>query len=668
MLVGLLLWTCGLQDRPVSLELRASRLENAVPALAEATGLDLKCDQSIKDLVVIIKVRERPTKSLLRHVSEQVNARWMEQEDGSLLLKRLPEDISVQRAQQVALERQGIEAIKRRIQQEIGDGSYTAKEVEKFVAELDRVNKPPENGQGMSLDGPRLAGPASMLAKHILLTVPTSDLLNLRHGQGLMLTESPTRKQQMANAATLKAFDQFWGNVKTFVDLKPALLGANRGTGIDKQLVELEMPASGRGKTLASVSRFSNTIRTWVTVYARNGERVSEGFILGENVLPSWRVPAPLKATPRSKLPMSADTLLVQEFNNGTIWLDGEFSPESKEGRLLAILKDPEHRDPMSFLVTDMFLGWADQLGQDVVAHLPQYFARFWASQRIDGEIDLERLWFELERMRSIRVESRDGALLVRPVSEESSFLDRGYAERLGRLNRGLIRFENRLDATAQFLAETFEAVGNPGFGQHELGQWNVARVVPSNWHQQGLQFLPFWHELPRTLRDLISNGTPFAFRDLPMAARKYVDAVFGDWSWSSELLPNSHLAMQPSEHFPNGVPLDTRIVPSHDSDVKVSSVRMIRFADGLRENMTETSLKAIAKELNDPDRSRKFSPGLYGLTDSKETRVTRVATVSLTFVAPDGSSVKLNLEVPLERPQATTLGPEELVQKYLGG
>jgi len=125
---------------------------------------------------------------------------------------------------------------------------------------------------------------------------------------------------------------------------------------------------------------------------------------------------------------------------------------------------------------------------------------------------------------------------------------------------------------------------------------------------------------------------------------------------------------MQPSEHFPNGVPLDTRIVPSHDSDVKVSSVRMIRFADGLRENMTETSLKAIAKELNDPDRSRKFSPGLYGLTDSKETRVTRVATVSLTFVAPDGSSVKLNLEVPLERPQATTLGPEELVQKYLGG
>ena len=68
------------------------------PALAAATGMRLDVATAIEDLVVIIKVRERPAKSVLELVAEQVGARWVEQDDGTLLLKQFAEDIATRKA------------------------------------------------------------------------------------------------------------------------------------------------------------------------------------------------------------------------------------------------------------------------------------------------------------------------------------------------------------------------------------------------------------------------------------------------------------------------------------------------------------------------------------------------------------------------------------------
>lgn len=666
MLLTLLLWTAAApQEAPLTLALRATRLERAVPALAEQTGLDLKVDAGIKDLVVLVKVRSRPAMSVLRLVAEQVNASWVEKEDGSLLLVRRPEDAAVREAQQRALERQGIEAFKKRLGAEIGDGAFTVQDVEKFVAALEAVSKPPTDGGGLSLDGPRLASPASSLAKHLLLTIGTDDLLRMRPGQEMVVSASPNRRQTKANAATVSAFDQFWKNVRVFVDHKSALIGDRRGSGIDRNVVQLEMPSSGKGKTLVSVRRWNNTISTSVRVYTANGERFTDGFVLGESVLPPRKLPARLTAIERTKFALSPESALVQKFNSGTLVLDGDFAEDSEEARLLSLLREPELRDPLSFLVTDMFFAWADALDLDLVAHLPQLFERFVAFR--ETEPDLARLLTELDRMRSISVEERDGVMLVRPVTEALSYLNDGYAERLGRLNRGLAKFEDRLDATAQYLAETFKATGEPGHAQWELMKWHSAGVIPQDWHQQGLYFLTLWHELAPAVRAALLDGATVATRDLTSAARKAMDKVVGEWAWSSVSVPEQQLAMEPTEHFPFGVPLETKIVGEKGSDVMITTVIDVKFFDGIRSLSHDKSLRAVADALKQPDVSE-YHPALYTLSLAKRLYATRVQTMTLTFVAPDGSSAQLKLSVPLERAQPTSLTAKELVEKYFGG
>jgi hypothetical protein len=665
-LLTLLLWSAAApQEAPLTVALRATRLERAVPALAEQTGLDLKVDPEIKDLVVIVKVRSRPAMSVLRLVAEQVNASWVEQEDGSLLIVRRPEDAAVREAQQRALERQSIEAFKKRVGAEIGDGSFTVRDVEKFVAALEAVSKPPTDGGGMSLDGPRLASPASLLAKHVLLTIETDDLMRLRPGQELVLSANPNRRQTKANAATVSAFDLFWKNVRVFVDHKSALIGDRRGTGIDRNVVQLEMPSSGEGKALATVHRSNNSISTSVRVYAANGERFTDGFILGESVLPPRKLPARLTAIEKTRFAFSPETALVQKFNSGALHLDGEFAEGSEEARLLSLLREPELRDPLSFLVTDMFFAWADALDLDLVAHLPALFERFLSYR--ETEPDLARLWTELERTRSISVEERDGVMIVRPVTEAPSYLNDGYAERLGRLNRGLAKFEDRLDATAQFLADTFRATGEPGHGQWVLMKWHGAGVIPQDWHQQGLYFLTLWHELAPPVRAAFLGGATVPLRDLTPAARRVVDKVVGEWAWSSETVPEQHLAMEPTEHFPFGVPLETKIVGEKGTDVMITTVNDVKFHDGIRSLSNDKSLRAVADVLKQPD-VYDLHPTLYSLSSAKRLYATRVQTMTLTFIAPDGSSAQLKLSVPLERAQPTSLTAKELVEKYFGG
>ncbi len=668
MFLSLLLWstTVVLQDVPLTLSLRASRLENAVPAIAEKSGLNLKVDPAIKDLVVIVKVHDRPAKSVLRLVAEQVNASWVEQDDGSLKLVRRPEDVALHLAQQRALERQGVEAVKKRLREELGDGGYSVKDVEKFVAELERVNKPPEDGRGMSLDGPRLASPTSRLAKQLFVTVPTDDLLNVAQGKGLVLTETPNRRQSKANAPTLAAFDQFWKNVRVFVDTKSALFGASRGTGLDQSLVNLELPASGRGKTLAGVGRFNSTVTTYVRVFAANGDQFTEGFTLGESVMPPWKVPARFTAVKQKKFAVSPESALVQKFLSGTINLEGDFATGTDESRLLTLLRDPEHKDPLSFLVTDVFFAWADDLGLELVAHLPCTFDRY-LNER-GPEFELTDLWAVLERVRWMRVDERDGVMLVHPVSNALNYVNKGYAERVGRLNRGVADFEDRLDATAEFLAETYKATGEPGHGQWELMKWEGVGVLPRDWHQQGLYLLPLLGELPRPLRSSLRDGSKLEFKDLPPIARNLLNDTIGRWTWTSDTVAESHLSMHPTEHFPFGIPPDTTLLVEFGSDVALTTVQDVRFFDGMREWKGETSLRKVSEALKEPIQPGHIHPVLYPLSQSKRLYATRMQTLKVTFVAPDGSRASLQLQIPLERPQKTDLSPEQLVQKYFGG
>jgi hypothetical protein len=253
-------------------------------------------------------------------------------------------------------------------------------------------------------------------------------------------------------------------------------------------------------------------------------------------------------------------------------------------------------------------------------------------------------------------------------VTDSISYLDKGYAERLGRLNRGLAKFEDRLDVVAEFLAETHRATGDSGHGQLELMAWSAADVIPMDWNQQGRYPLTVLGHIPRSVRHQLRDGSAFAVRDLPANARKSLDAIVGRWNWSSAAVPSTHLSMEPDEHFPSGIPLDTEFVVTLASDVDLVSVHEVQFGDGLRSMKSTSSLQRIARDLRDPDRQRTLNPNLYILSLSKGLRVARVQVVTFKLTARDGTFATMTLRVPLERSVPTDLTPEQLAEKYFGG
>lgn len=657
---------CG--DDPVTLTIRGARLENAIPRIAEATALPLRVDNAIKDRVVVVSFRNRSRSSLIRFLAEQVGATWVKRDDGVLVLTETPEDVKLRQVQQAALERQGLEAVKAQWKAEVGTGQFTPRDVERFVnAVVDQGAVPPP-GQGKSLDGPRLASPISLLAKSFIAALDDATLLGLAPEQSIYFSDMPNRLQRKPGEKAMAAIDAFWSNTKLFVDLKSALLGANHGAGFDRDLIELEWPGVGTGKSIVRLSRFGSTLSASATAYRADGSMFCNGFTQGESIFPKYTLPRELKSVQETKFRLSSDSAEIESFRAGRVKVYGEFNEETTNGHVLALLCDPEGHDPLSFLATDLFLTWAQKLDLDLVAYLPASFNKYLLGASKEGTADLNVLWSTLERIRTLQVVSRDGVLLARPIAESFRQGDAGYAERLGRLNRGLARFEGRLDATARFLDETYRALGHPGRGQLELIQWTTAGVIPQDWNQDGLYFLPLWHRLPRTLREAINNGGTLYVRDLPLEAREYLNGVLGEWPWSSDRVPYSHLAMHPTEHFVNGIPLDTVVATTLGRDVTVTTTTQMQFVDGMRESLSNYSLSKIAENLADPDRARKFSPALYNLEKSEKVRVSPVRTVKLTFNAPDGTSSTVSVQVPTEKPEFTTLSPEQLVQKYLGG
>ncbi|MCH7944632.1 MAG: hypothetical protein IIC73_01260, partial [Armatimonadetes bacterium] len=591
------------QDASVTLSLRASRLENAIPAMAEATGLNLRVDEAIEDLVIIVKVRDRSAKSVLRLVAEQVNARWVEQDDGALLLRRLPADIRLRETQQRALERQGLQSLLTKLRKETGDGVFAFEDVEKFVAEVDRTSRPPADGVGMSLDGPRLASPASLLAKQILLTVDPDDLLEIKSGEKLKLSDIPTRRQTQMNSEALAAVDQFWKNTETFVRLKSALLEEGRGTGFDRALLALEMPQSGRGKTIASISRIRGSLGASVVAYAADQTRFTGGFMLSIPLLPPGKIPAHLTRGVKTKHPLSEESVLVRRFMLGKYWFDGEYDEDSEESRVMKILRDPENQDPLSFMATDAFFAWADEVGLELVAHLPAFFDRYLAQVEWAEELDIADLWQTLSRVRTLQVEERDGILRVRPLVDFHSFMDRGWAKRLGEYRREIADVGNRLNAVAKFCAANWEQAGKVSLGQIEMSNWARAGMGTDNWRfPDTMAAMAFWHYLPKSSRDLVGTGIWLEAGTLPAKITKLLDDTVGRWAWTSDTIPSDHLKMVPEEHFPSGLPGSMRIEFEIAQDVLITTLSDAKFRDGkVRTIFRQGRLSVLAPLANDP-------------------------------------------------------------------
>ena len=521
------------QDAPVTLSLRASRLENVVPALAEATGMRLQVAPAIEDLVVIIKVRERPAMRVLELVAEQVGARWVEQDDGTLLLRQFAEDVAARKELQRAGERLALVAELAKLREDVGDGVYTVDDVRKFAAELEKLNRPQEPGTGRSLDGPRLTAPASLLSKQLTLAIGPDALLEIPDGGRRLFSDLPVPGESKLNAAGMRAVEQFWENLELFTRLKNSLIDPKWTKGINADLIALEVPAAGRGKTVLSVTAIRTSLSVWVTVYDAEGSEITSGFHRSLRIASPMKIPARLVSTVKTRHPATEESLLMAKFRLGTYWLDGKLAVGSDEERPLALLLDPEHRDPLSFSVTDCFFAWADELEFDLVAHVPGFYNAYIEELKFQEEIDLAVFWSRLSRLGTMQIDEIDGVMVAGLVSDRHSFRDNGWVKVLGTYRRGTMRYQNRLDAAARFCAAGFENGWKVYHGQMELMRMSMAGLDVIDAGRPGSMLgLAVWHYLPPAKRSAVQPGSWLEGASVhPNVGRILFEEAAGGWS-----------------------------------------------------------------------------------------------------------------------------------------
>ncbi len=79
--------TCLSQDKNVTLQLGAGRIEKLLPEIAKAVGVQLLSTVQTKDEVLVIKVKDVPGSKLLEKIAETVNGTWQKEGDALRLIR-----------------------------------------------------------------------------------------------------------------------------------------------------------------------------------------------------------------------------------------------------------------------------------------------------------------------------------------------------------------------------------------------------------------------------------------------------------------------------------------------------------------------------------------------------------------------------------------------------
>lgn len=585
---------CTAHAEGVTLTSSGAPLKSVLAQISQQTGLALDAG-SLKDLPVIVKVKEMPTKAFLDRLALVLDADW-NRTGSTFTLVRGPSHIKAAETVEIDRRSQWVqEGVAKYLKDQAAAEDWSDAALDKRLKEdaerrqgiLDKMQGGQEGAQIMIRDSQAVSA-ASMILHEALRKFPARTLAAVAADQRVVFSNQPTRMQKQLPyvPATLDAFVRVFNRI----------VGANKATGSPTGSgVKFDTPMSkaefiqGIAKLLVIADRVGDALQVSVKVVGLQGQILDEGQAFLGSPRPGVGT-APADAT-GDILVSPTSKGLIQAFQTNedggnqfqfSIRLDNSFgslnsAPPAKPlaPEIAKILSDPVTNEPLSFFVSEALLQLADARKKDLIACVPDSALGTFAVRLNGGKSTVADLYKSAPSL-GILIDEQDGVLLITPENRAAADRTRVNRTEFGRLVASLGKGYATLDEIARY------ALAMPAWNDRNLDALWLNAYSPNTsarYETNQNVYLKLYGSLTPSQKLVSSRRSIILGMQMSQQQRALLEAIVYQ-PGGPRMLGNGSMMMtattrrggappaptepeiiqvEPTEAFPNGLPPNTR-------------------------------------------------------------------------------------------------------------
>lgn len=558
--------------RVIDFNPRADNLRSIVAQLGQATGEKLDVDGDIAHEVVFVQMGKTDGKAIRDEIAKAVVGTWVSK-DGVLVLERTPTQKTEIWNEHLAIRRKEVDRAL----------DVMAKELEKpFNARalLDGLNKLPSEAPASADRQAAMAryqaqqklfdmSPLARLMRRMLLACDRNDLAAVGpHERRLFRFRANKRQGRIGEAAFRTAAAQFAKEQAAWIDVTAnnpfpddrngrmvsdprSQTRISEKAALDAELVVLrgEMAGLFNVNLMGNSEHFGRTTLTQLSVPDASREFLNTAFA---------GIPADQK-DPLVKL--SDESQIVADAVKTMMARDGSYaaSPE-----LLKLISDVGQKEPLGWIVSDVFSSYSEQKGMNVVAALPDQAFML----AVFGNSDKPRVYQSISNLvksGTLKLEQEGSWHRFTPVDRWEAVVEFTPRPAMAKLIKSLMekgRVDVRDYATYAFeskrlnrggLADIFSMMIDPAMiGSMDFASWDGMRLYGSF--------------TPKTRQEL-EQGATINYAGLNGAQKQiveriiYRDVIRSDERIDQHTTMNGKVTIEPTDTYVNGLPPGAQIV-----------------------------------------------------------------------------------------------------------
>lgn len=572
--------TAEAPSKPVEIRLGATRVPQALEALAKQTGVPMKTIPFYENEVIILRSKTRDLNTIMRKIAEAVAGEWKLVE-GVYVLGRDQQRILEQEKQS----RQNAIANIQKAQSEarkILESAYTLESVQDNLKKQGETERKMQGGTvpyevWRSYQRLSNMGPFQRAAMRVFIQIDPKALVDIpKRGRLVFSTSANSMQRPMAGGVSVAQI--LTNEQKVYADARGSQVVAPDGDqriffgAFETPSKEFKKPI---GKLLLVIERdrWSRAAsECMLHVIATDGKSLGSasldinGMSVDDKDVEKITKAEKHVVDPKEQpLELSAQTTAILAFLHGRSM--NVIRPEAWTALpedILNLLCQPETHDPLAGPLSDCFLSYADRKGIDLIGVMDESWAGWSRSQKEDKGIRPSQLEKFYEK--NMRIE--DGWLHLAPNDPVTCRQERLDRASLGAFYRQ-VRMDGRvtLDSLATFLLQND---GRPAFN----AQNTLNLIVPGSsadfWQKGDEDALRLYATLSPAQRQALDSGAKLAISNLTGTQKDYVRRLTFGSEVSLQKNENEapevdvedmdaysgfNTASEPTELLPRGIP-----------------------------------------------------------------------------------------------------------------
>jgi hypothetical protein len=372
----------------VSAHLQAMSVAQALKLVSKKAGVQLSCDDSLKNDIVLLRVQEAPLRELGKQMSAALDAEWAQSSAG-YVLSRSPASLKQELDDQLKFDTDAFARTQtnmKAVDQSYGEwGPEFARDLSKQMLDAQADAKAtPE-----SLHQLEIRAPVYRLFTRLMASISPEELAKLPPWGRVMYTVRPNHAQRPLPADGAQALIAFSSDQLIWADAAEPFANLNLSPGLSSAKPFRSQPAKvflsfyrGEDRKLQSEMRIVDSGGTNLVVV--DGE-LSPSYV--PTSLPALHDPnAPV-------IPFAASAALWQALKSKQ-----DLRQSGKESVLRPLLQNPETVDPLATLPADVIDSASQEVAKNLVASIPDEAFQLYETLGVQG-LTRDSVWNALENL-----------------------------------------------------------------------------------------------------------------------------------------------------------------------------------------------------------------------------------------------------------------------------